>query len=99
MRGRSRADGRSPVVHCECLPGAAGDARNRPPAEAVAVPLGDPFAALPKPRAGHLLRDAVRQAVAEQLCEEFVGGVDAVGAFERVEIHQEPAYHGERERC
>jgi hypothetical protein len=53
----------------------------------------------PEPRAGHLLRDAVRQAVAEQLCEEFVGGVDAVGVFERVEIHQEPAYHGERERC
>ncbi len=53
----------------------------------------------PEPCAGHLLRDAVRQAVAEQLCEEFVGSVDAVGVFERVKIHQEPAYHGERERC
>ena len=50
-------------------------------------------------RAGHLLRGVARQARAEQLCEQFVGGVDAFGVFERVEIHQEPAYHGERERC
>ena len=42
----------------------------------------------PEPRAGQLLRDLARQARAEQLCEQFVGGVDAVGVFERVEIHQ-----------
>jgi hypothetical protein len=45
-----------------------------------------------------LLRDAARQVLAEQLDEQVVGGVNAVGVFERVEIHQEPAYHGERER-
>jgi hypothetical protein len=64
-----------------------------------AVPLGDPLRRCPEPGAGHLLRGVARQALAEQLCEQFVGGVDAVGVFERVEIHQEPAYHGERERC
>jgi hypothetical protein len=46
----------------------------------------------------HLLCDSARQALAEQLYEQFVCGVDAVGVFERVEIQQKSAYHGERER-
>jgi hypothetical protein len=45
------------------------------------------------------LRDAARRAVAEQFYEQFVGGVDAFGVLERVEIQQEPTYDGERERC
>jgi hypothetical protein len=82
---------------CQEPLGAPGTVRER---KRVAVPLGDRrLRRCPEPRAGHLLRDAVGQVVAEQLCEEFVGSVDAVGVFERVKIHQEPAYHGERERC
>lgn len=53
----------------------------------------------PEPRTRRLLRDAVQQRVAEQLGDQSVGGVHAVGVFERVEIHEEPADHGERERC
>ena len=52
-----------------------------------------------EPRAGVLSRDGVRQAAAEQLYEQLVGRVDAVGVLERVEIQQKPAYHGQRERC
>jgi hypothetical protein len=44
-RGR-RQRGRPRVVRCESLPGAAGDARIRPPAGAVSVPL-DPLAVHP----------------------------------------------------
>jgi hypothetical protein len=71
-------------------------ARNRGPGESNS---GTPLTTRPMDRPTQLLRDAVWQAVAEQLCEEFVGCVDAVGVLERVEIQQEPAYHGERECC
>ena len=59
----------------------------------------DPLTALPRASRRALIARLARQARAEQLYEQFVGGVDAVGIFERVEIHQEPTYDGERERC
>lgn len=45
------------------------------------------------------MRNASRKAVAEQFCEQFVGVIDVVGVVEGVEIHEQPADHGERERC
>jgi hypothetical protein len=87
-----------PLVRGASLQGAAGHVRICPTARALSR-QGIRLRRYPEPRAGHLLRRVARRGVAEQLYEQFVGGIDAFGVVEGVEIQQEPAYHGERERC